>query len=243
MFTAIRRISNARPVWPIGLALVLLAASTGEFAGNRAAGGDDPPANPPKKRVLFDGKSLDGWKKTESFKAGDVKVEEGTILMEAGGPMSGVTSTRTDLPTSNYELTFEAKRLSGDDFFAAATFPVGKSYITLVNGGWGGSVTGLSCLNGADASENETRRFVKYQNDQWYQFRVRVTDEVIRCWVGKEEVVAVNYRDVQVKTRLETRANQPLGFATYRSRGAVRGVEIRALTAEEVKANNKSVER
>ena len=141
-------------------------------------------------------------------------------------------------------MTFEAKRwLTGDDFFAAATFPVGKSFITFVNGGWGGSVTGLSCLNGADASENETRRFVKYQNDRWYKFRVRVTDDVIRGWVDNEEVVAVNHRDVQVKTRLETRANQPLGFATYRSRGAVRGVEIRTLTAEEVTANNKSVER
>ena len=99
MVTAIRRISNARRAWIIGLTLVALASLMGEFAGNPAAGGEDPPAPPPKKRALFDGKSLDGWKKTESFKAGEVKVEEGTILMEAGGPMSGVTSTRTDLPT------------------------------------------------------------------------------------------------------------------------------------------------
>ena len=243
MFTLMLKILPTRQSWILGLALSLVVSLTGNVRGNRAMAGEDPPASPPKKRVLFDGKTLDGWKKTESYKAGEVKVEAGTILMEAGGPMSGITSTRTDLPTTDYELTYEAKRRSGDDFFAAATFPVGKSYITLVNGGWGGSVTGLSSLNGAGASENETRRFVKYQNDQWYKFRVRVTDEVIRCWVDDQEVVAVNHHDVQVKTRLETRANQPLGFATYRSEGALRAVEIRMLTPEEIAANNKAVER
>jgi len=193
--------------------------------------------------ILFDGKGLDGWKKTESFKAGGVKVEDGAIVIEAGGPMSGITSTRTDLPTTDYELSFEAKRMSGDDFFAASTFPVGKSFITLINGGWGGSVTGLSSLNGADASENDTRRFVKYRNGTWYRFRVQVTDDVIRCWIDDKETFAVNYRDQQVKTRLETRSNQPLGFATYRSQGAVRAIEIRMLTAEEIAANNKAAER
>ena len=74
---------------------------------------------------------------------------------------------------------------------------MGKSFITLVNGGWGGSVTGLSSLNGADASENETRKFVKYQNNTWYRFRVHVTGEVIRCWIDDKEPFGVNYQDVQ----------------------------------------------
>ena len=133
--------------------------------------------------------------------------------------------------------------MSGDDFFAAATFPVGKSFITLVNGGWGGSVTGLSSLNGADASENETRTFVKYQNDTWYKFRGWVTDGVIRCWIDDKKAFAVYYRDIPVKTRLETRPCQPLGFASWRSKGAVKAIEIRMLTSEEIEANNKSVER
>jgi Zn-dependent M28 family amino/carboxypeptidase len=212
-------------------------------ASNPAGALEGPPAAKPSKRALFDGKSLEGWKKTESFRAGEVKVEDGSIVMEVGAPMSGVTSTRTDLPTTNYELSFEAKRLAGDDFFAAATFPVGKSFITLVNGGWGGSVTGLSCLNGADASENETRRFVKYQNGTWYRFRVRVTDEVIRSWVDDQETFAVNYQGSQVKTRLETRGSQPLGFATWKSGGALRAIEVRTLSAEEIAANNKVVDR
>lgn len=201
--------------------------------------GADEPAS---KRVLFDGKSLDGWKKVESYKTGGVKVEDGAIVLEAGGPMTAVVSTRTDLPTTDYELSFEAKRTTGQDFFAAATFPVGKGFITLINGGWGGSVTGLSSINGSDASENETRRFVKYQNDTWYRFRVQVTDDVIRCWVDDKEAFAVNHKGQEVKTRIETRTHQPLGFASYRSTGLVKGVQVRKLTSSEVAETNKSAE-
>jgi hypothetical protein len=201
---------------------------------------EDPPAGKPKTLVLFDGKSLDGWKKTSFSRPGDVKVEDGTIIMAVGRPMTGITSTRQDLPTTNYELSYEAMRLVGSDFFAAATFPVGKSYVTLVNGGWGGNVTGLSSLNGADASENETNLFFKYQDRTWYRFRVRVTDQVIRCWIDDKEIVNLDYRDLQVGTRIETRANQPLGFATYETGSAVRKIEIRILKPDEIAATNKS---
>jgi hypothetical protein len=197
-------------------------------------------ADAPRPTVLFDGKSLQGWKKPDFFKAPELKLEGGTVVMPVGAPMSGITTTRQDLPRSDYELSYEAMRLSGSDFFAAATFPVGKSYITLVNGGWGGSVTGLSSLNGSDASENGTSSFVPYENKTWYKFRVRVTDEVIRCWIDDKPVVSVNYKDQQVGTRIETRANQPLGFATWESAGALRRVEVRPLTPAEIADNNKA---
>ena len=222
-----------------GLLLLGVAFS---IAPALAMTGEEPPAGKPDKLVLFDGKGLGGWKKTAMFKAGEVKVEDGSIVIEAGGPMTGITSTRADLPTTDYELSYEARRVEGDDFFAAATFPVGKSFITLVNGGWGGSVTGLSSLNGADASENDTGRFLKYQNGTWYKFRVHVTDDVIRVWIDDKPTIVVGHRDQQVKTRIETRGNQPLGFATYKSRGAVRAVEVRRLKPEEVAADNRASE-
>jgi hypothetical protein len=197
-------------------------------------GAREQPAGRPKPLVLFDGKSLDGWKKTGFYHAGEVKVEDGKIVMSAGGSMTGITSTRRDLPRTGYELSYESMRLSGVDFFAAATFPVGTSFITLVNGGWGGHVTGLSSLNGIDASENETTRAYHYQDKTWYRFRVRVTDAVIRCWINDKELVAVNYQDKQVGTRVETRANEPLGFATWETGGALRNIEIRLLTPAEI---------
>ncbi len=194
---------------------------------------------PGKPLVLFDGKTLDGWKKTDFFQAGEVKVEDGSIILTHGPKMSGITSTRKDLPKIDYELTYEAMRTAGTDFFAAATFPVGESFLTFVNGGWGGNVTGLSSLNGSDASENPTNHFFKYKDKTWYKFRVRVTDAVIRCWIDDAPIVAVNYKGQTVGTRLETRPSQPLGFATWESGGAVRKVEVRRLTPDEVAANNR----
>jgi hypothetical protein len=201
---------------------------------------EEKPAGKADGLVLFDGKSLDGWKKTGFANAGEVKVEDGAIVMSAGRPMTGITSTRRDLPRTDYQLTYEAKRLDGDDFFAAATFPVGGSFLTFVNGGWRGTVTGLSSFDGADASENETGRAFKFKDRTWYRFRVRVTDRVIRCWIDDEQVVNVDYQDRQVGTRIESRASQPLGFATYESSGAVRKVEIRPLTPDEVAATKKT---
>ncbi len=212
----------------------MLVTSAGAFQAE-----SDRQAGAPRVLILFDGKSLDGWKKTDFFRAGEVKVDDGTILMSVGGSMTGITSTRQDLPRTNYELSYEAMRLTGLDFFAAATFPVGKSYVTLINGGWGGNVTGLSSLNGADASENETGRSFEYKDKTWYKFRVRVTDDVIRCWIDDKEIFAVDHSVVQVGTRIETRENQPLGFATWETSGAIRKVQIRLLSPAEIAATRK----
>jgi len=193
----------------------------------------------PDTLSLFDGKTLDGWKPADYAGAGELRVEDGTLVMPAGNPMTGVVCTREDLPLTDYELTYEAMRISGSDFFAAATIPVGKSHATFVNGGWGGSITGLSSLNGADASENQTGRFFKYEDKTWYTFRIRVTAATIRCAIDGKEVVTLDHRGLQVATRIESRACRPLGFATYRTAGALRKVVVRKLTAEEVAATDK----
>jgi hypothetical protein len=100
-------------------------------------------------------------------------------------------------------------------------------------------VTGLSSLDGIDASENDTGQFVKYQDKTWHKFRVRVTDQVIRCSIDEKLIVAVNYQGRRVGTRIEVRRNQPLGFATWETAGALRHVALRSLTPAEVAAVNK----
>jgi len=196
----------------------------------------------PKKLVLFDGKTLDGWEKTNFGGEGEVKVEDGTIIMEFGSSLTGITSTRKDLPTVDYELRFEAMRRSGYDFFAAATFPVGKSHVSFLNGGWGGSVTGISSLDGFDASENETGTFFDYKDKQWYKFCIRITSERIQCRVDDKSVVDVNYKGREVGTRIEADLSKPLGFAAWETSGAVRKIEIRMLKPAEVAAINKAEE-
>ncbi len=202
-----------------------------------------PTAKPKsKKMVLFDGKTLKGWKKTNFGGEGEVKVEKNTIFMEFGSSLTGITSTRKDLPTTNYELSYEAMRLDGFDFFAAATFPVGKSHVTFVNGGWGGSVTGISSLDGFDASENETGTFFDYKNNKWYKFRIRITDEKMQCFVDDKNVIDVEYKDRTVGTRIEADLSKPMGFATWETKGALRKIEVRKLTPAEIKKTNESDE-
>ena len=234
-----RLIARSRPV--SGRHHCFIAVVLGSLITSAGAGqtGNGQPTGKSAVLVLFDGKSLGGWKSVDFHGAGAVNVENGVIVMSAGRSMTGITSTRKDLPKMNYELSYEAMRLSGQDFFAAATFPVGSSFITLVNGGWGGNVTGFSSLDGIDASENDTGQFVKYHDKTWYKFRVRVTGEVIRSWIDDKELIAADIQDRRISTRIEMRRNQPLGFATWETSGAVRNISIRPLTAAEVVVNNK----
>ncbi|MDG3006663.1 3-keto-disaccharide hydrolase [Paludisphaera mucosa] len=214
-----------------------LAAWLGVHAALAAAPADGPAS---ESIVLFDGKTLDGWKKTPFYGADavDVRVADGAIVLPLGKSMSGVTTTRNDLPKVDYELSYEAMRTEGVDFFAAATFPVRDGFLTLVNGGWGGNVTGLSSIDGADASENQTTTGYKYKDDTWYRFRVRVTADAVRCWIDDKEVVKVDVKDRQLGTRIQVRASQPLGFCTWETAGAVRKAAIRRLTPAEVAENH-----
>ena len=66
---------------------------------------------------LFDGKTLARWKVTNFGGEGDCQIVDGELVVEAGYPMSGVTYTGKDLPKTNYELSFDAMKTQGDDFF------------------------------------------------------------------------------------------------------------------------------
>jgi Domain of Unknown Function (DUF1080) len=186
-------------------------------------------------KTLFDGKSLDGWKPADYFHAGKVHVKDGTIVMEKGDRMTGVVYTRGDFPNRDYEVTLEGKKVAGNDFFCTTTFPVGDSFCSLVVGGWGGRVVGLSSLNGADASENETRLEKKFDADRWYAIRIRVTDKRIDAWIDKEHVVDLDRTGLRISTRIECNACQPFGVATWETVGAVRAIRVRSLTEAERK--------
>src|SRR5438094_358758 len=125
----------------------------------------DEPAkkDEPKWKSLFNGKDLEGWKSTKFGGEGEVIVEKGAIILDRGSEMTGVTYTGK-VPKNNYELVVEAQRLDGFDFFAGATFPVGDEFASFIPGGWGGGVTGISSINGRDASENETTQPFTYKD-------------------------------------------------------------------------------
>jgi len=200
-----------------------------------------PPADKDGWKELFDGKSLDGWKAAKFYKPGEVKVKDGMIVMEkadrdSGGRMTGVTYTRSDYPKMDYEVTLEGKCIDGRDFFCTTTFPVGKDHCSLVVGGWGGRLVGLSSLNGMDASENDTRIERGFEKDRWYRFRIRVTERRIQAWIDADKVIDVDTEDRKISTRIECIPNHPFGIATWDTVGAVRALRVRPLTEAEKKA-------
>jgi hypothetical protein len=178
---------------------------------------------------LFDGKSLKGWKPTAFTGHAPVRVENGTIVMEAGSPMTGITWTEA-FPKTNYEIRFEGMRGKGGDFFASLTFPVGDSFCTWVLGGWGGDIVGLSSIDGWDASDNETRTYFNFDPGKWYTMRLRVTPERILAWIDEKQIINAQIAGREISLRFgEISLSTPLGFASYQTTGTLRKIEWRGL--------------
>tara|TARA_B100000809_G_scaffold264548_1_gene320687 strand:+ start:113 stop:814 length:702 start_codon:yes stop_codon:yes gene_type:complete len=177
---------------------------------------------------LFDGKTLDGWKKTNFGGEGEVQISEGEIQMDFGSSMSGITYTGS-LPTIDYEIQLEAQRVDGIDFFCGLTFPVEDSFCSFIVGGWAGSVVGLSSIDGEDASENDTTRYMSFETGRWYQIRIRVTGRRIQAWIDGKRVVDQNIVGRTISTRNEVDLSQPLGISTWETRAALRNIQIRQL--------------
>jgi len=179
---------------------------------------------------LFDGKSLQGWRETPFTGRGQVRVENGTMVLGFGKPMTGVTWTGP-FPRSNYEVRLEGMRQQGNDFFASLTFPVGDSFCTWVTGGWGGDIVGLSSIDGWDASDNETRTYFNFENGRWYALRLQVTDDRIMAWIDDKPIVnaAIAGRSIGLRHG-EIKLSAPFGFASYATTGALRKVEYRKMT-------------
>ena len=179
---------------------------------------------------LFDGKTLGQWKITDFGGQGDVYVKDGSIFLERGDYITGITWTGP-LVRMNYEISLEAMRVSGRDFFCGLTFPVGDGPCTLILGGWGGQLCGLSSIDGFDASENETTTFIPLENGQWYKVFLRVTPEKIEAWLDNEEIVNIVTTNRDIDIRIEVELSQPLGIATWMTTGAVRNIKLRKIAA------------
>jgi hypothetical protein len=177
---------------------------------------------------LFDGKTLGPWKVTDFGGQGQVSVKEGAIYMATGSYMTGITWTGP-VVRMNYEITLEAMRVEGSDFFCGLTFPVGDNPCTLILGGWGGGVCGLSSLNHFDASENETTRMISFETGKWYHVRLRVVPNQIQAWLNDEALVDVDTTDKALDIRIEVEESKPLGIATWNTAGAVRNIQLKKL--------------
>jgi hypothetical protein len=197
---------------------MLLSAARPPVAGCAEPPGDWQP--------LFDGKELGQWKPTPFGGEGEVTAADGVLRIAMGADLSGVT-WKGEFPKQNFELALEARRVEGSDFFCGLTFPVGESHCSLIVGGWGGGVVGLSSIDGEDAANNATTKVVSFTEDRWYDIRVRVTPDRIVCLLNDERIIDQPLAGHELSVREEVVPSQPLGIATYATTAELRKIRWR----------------
>jgi len=213
-------------LWVLGA--VLVSVSVADAEEQQASGNKDKQQ---KEIKLFDGKTLKGWRildKIDFENHGKVEVKDGELIIGKGNAMTGA-SWESDFPRTCYEVSLEGRRIEGDDFFCGMTFPVGKTHCSLILGGWGGSITGLSCLDGYSADENETTGVIDFEQNRWYKIRLRVAKEKIEAWVDKEKIVDVETKDRKIDLRWEMETMPPFGIATYYTTGGFKHIVVKRL--------------
>ncbi len=178
--------------------------------------------------ALFDGVSLGGWEVTNFGPQGPVKVSEGNIILNYGDGCTGITYKK-DFPKNNYSLSLEAKRVSGNDFFCGITFPIDTTFCSFIVGGWGGPVLGLSTIDGADASENETKSMMSFEKDKWYNIKLQVSGGKIMAWIDNKKVVDFDTAGHKIGIRPEVSLSCPLGITTWNTTGALRNIRYKEL--------------
>jgi len=165
---------------------------------------------------------------------------ESILIIAEGQPMAGVKLKPTvakNIPISNYRIELQARRVEGVDFFCALTFPVGVDpetakprHASLIVGGWGGNLVGISSLDHYDASENETRCELSFDTGKWYDIALEVTNQRIAAWIEGKAVVNVGIVGRHVSLRPgDIDHCLPLGLATWRTKGEFRRMEIKPL--------------
>ena len=179
---------------------------------------------------LFDGKTLTGWKIVRYGGEGEPYAKDGVLVlpMAVSGLMTGVCWVGETLPVNNYIIYYEARRVAGLDIFAGLSFPYGDTYGSLIFGGWAGIVNGLSCVDGYDASENETTRLFSLKDNEWYPVQLHVTPDSIRATVGNEQVIdlATAGKNIHLRSGL---MDTGLTLWTYLSTGEIRNLRIKRL--------------
>ena len=179
--------------------------------------------------ILFDGSSLENWIKTDYAGSEEIFINENqSLVIEMGATLSGIHWKGPVLPVENYEISLKARRTMGSDFFCGLTFPFKDSHATLILGGWGGSLIGISSIDDFDASENETGDAYIFEDKQWYDIRLLVTDAELKVLIDGETVIDVEVAGRKVAMRVgEIEMSAPLGITTYGTTGEFKDMVLR----------------
>lgn len=235
--------------WAWLLAIALLGT------GNDSSGQETRQSQPkPKESLtkpdfvdLFNGNDLKGIQvlnKSYFEDHGKVLVKKNELVLSKGEPGTGIAidpKVHKDLPRMDYEVFITAKRIDGGDFFCGLTFPVNKSYCTLILGGWGGGAIGLSNVDTLSAIENETSGFHEFENNRWYDIHLVVSDKSLKATLketGKKEAKVlfdIVPGDHKFDIWWEQEPARPLGITTWNTTAAFKQIRIQKLKTDKKK--------
>jgi len=175
---------------------------------------------------------LPNWEKVNFGGEGEITFVDGVLNLDMGHELTGLRYAG-DLKAifgenlENYTITLEAQRVQGNDLFMGLTFPVGNAgHVSLVLGGWAGAVTGISSLDGLNASENSTTQYHRFEEKQWYKVKIQVADRII-CWLDGEKIVDEPRADyTEFDTHGAVVDTKPFGLFTYSTWGAIRNLQV-----------------
>ncbi len=195
---------------------------------------EQPPAAEETKtgKVADDDRWIPMTGQWQGVQGGAVEEADGVLRLEWGELLTAAR-WQGEVPRVPFEVEAEARRIDGVDFFYSVTFPgrTGDEAATLVVGGWGGALVGISSLDGLDASENRSAAVRSFETGRWYRIRLRVTDERIEAWIDGEPVIDVSTESRELSLRPgPIDACLPFGVATWQTTGEVRGMRWRKAT-------------
>ena len=235
MRATIRLRGGFQPPVLLGLVLALVLPAVAQPPASAPTNAPSP-ATPGTNRWstnwtdLFAGKSLTNWAVTDFAGHGAITVESNQIKIAMGDDLAGINWTNGPLPKTDYEISLDAVKVAGGDFFCGLTFPVADSSCSLIVGGWGGGLIGLSSLDDQDASENDTTRTMYLETGHWYHVVLRVTPKKIEVWLDKDKVVDASIVGRKVSLRPGAiYMSEPLGVATYSTTAELKDFKLRLL--------------
>jgi hypothetical protein len=204
--------------------IVFISGCSGEKKSSKNISSADP-GHIRDTSQLFDGESLEGWEITNFGPQGPVYVSGHEIILGMGDGCTGITWKKA-FPRSDYELSLDARKIAGNDFFCGITFPAGKNFCSLIIGGWGGATVGLSSIDGRDAAENETTTHHNFDKDKWYHIRLMVTDDFIKSWIDSIKVVDFSIGTKKLSIRPEVALSRPFGIASWNTTAALKNIRV-----------------
>jgi hypothetical protein len=206
--------------------------------------GDFAMADPPAEKVATaenatkesSWKDLDirpdgSWVQSRFGGDGKLEIADGVISLGFGDPLTGVR-WEGDFPKIGYEISLEARRTNGFDFFCGLTLPVGDQRCSLILGGWGGSLVGLSSIDGMDAAHNETMLVREFEQNRWYKVR-------LRAWLDDEQIIDFERDGRPLDIRSEMEQSTPVGIAAFQCQSQIKNVRVRLVDQKDEAAEKK----